>query len=80
LVTRYATKSAEATNENQRLVEATVMVSRVMSALRNGMVVLFHDGGGDTRSETVAAVAILIPELQAAGYRVAALPPQGMGG
>lgn len=56
-----------------------VIVSRVISALRNGMVVLFHDGGGDTRSETVAAVAILIPELQAAGFRVAALPPQGMG-
>jgi peptidoglycan-N-acetylglucosamine deacetylase len=57
-----------------------VIVSRVMAALHNGMVVLFHDGGGNTRSQTVAAVAILIPELQAAGYRVAALPPQGMGG
>jgi peptidoglycan-N-acetylglucosamine deacetylase len=57
-----------------------VIVSRVMSALHNGMVVLFHDGGGYTRSETVAAVAILIPEIQAAGYRVAALPAQGMGG
>ena len=51
-----------------------VIVSRVMSALHSGMVVLFHDGGGKTRSETVAAVGILIPELQAAGYRVAALP------
>ena len=57
-----------------------VIVSRVMAALHNGMVVLFHDGGGNTRSQTVAAVAILIPELEAAGYRVAALPPQGMGG
>lgn len=57
-----------------------VIVLRVMAALHNGMVVLFHDGGGYTRSETVAAVAILLPELQAAGYRVAALPPQGMGG
>jgi peptidoglycan/xylan/chitin deacetylase (PgdA/CDA1 family) len=50
-----------------------------MAALHNGMVVLFHDGGGYTRSETVAAVAILIPELEAAGYQLAALPPQGIG-
>jgi peptidoglycan-N-acetylglucosamine deacetylase len=57
-----------------------VIVSRVMSSLHNGMVVLFHDGGGDTRSETVAAVEILIPDLQGAGYRVAALPAQGVGG
>ena len=56
-----------------------VIVLRVMAALHNGMVVLFHDGGGVTRSQTVAAVAILIPKLQAAGYRLAALPPQGMG-
>ena len=56
-----------------------VIVLRVMAALHNGMVVLLHDGGGSTRSETVAAVAILIPELEAAGYRLAALPPQGIG-
>jgi peptidoglycan/xylan/chitin deacetylase (PgdA/CDA1 family) len=56
-----------------------VIVIRVMAALHNGMVVLFHDGGGYTRSETVAAVAILIPELEAAGYQLAALPPQGIG-
>jgi peptidoglycan-N-acetylglucosamine deacetylase len=56
----------------------SVIVSRVMSALRNGLVVLMHDGGGHTRTETVAAVAILIPKLEAAGYRVAALPAQGI--
>ena len=55
-----------------------VIVIRVMAALHNGMVVLLHDGGGVTRSETVAAVAILIPELEAAGYRLAALPRQGI--
>jgi peptidoglycan/xylan/chitin deacetylase (PgdA/CDA1 family) len=54
-----------------------VIVLRVMAALHNGMVVLFHDGGGSTRSETVAAVALLIPQLEAAGYRLAALPAQG---
>jgi chitin deacetylase len=42
------------------------------------MVVLLHDGGGN-RSETVAAVAVLIPELEAAGYRIAALPAKGIG-
>jgi peptidoglycan/xylan/chitin deacetylase (PgdA/CDA1 family) len=56
-----------------------VIVLRVMAALHNGMVVLLHDGGGVTRSETVAAVAILIPQLEAAGYRLAALPRQGIG-
>jgi peptidoglycan-N-acetylglucosamine deacetylase len=56
-----------------------VIVLRVMAALHNGMVVLLHDGGGYTRSETVAAVAILIPELNAAGYRLAALPAHGIG-
>jgi hypothetical protein len=49
-----------------------------MAALHNGMVVLFHDGGGSTRSETVAAVALLIPQLEATGYRLAALPAQGI--
>jgi peptidoglycan-N-acetylglucosamine deacetylase len=55
-----------------------VIVLRVMAALHNGMVVLFHDGGGSTRSETVAAVALLIPQLEAAGYRLAAFPAQGI--
>jgi peptidoglycan-N-acetylglucosamine deacetylase len=55
-----------------------VIVLRVMAALHSGMVVLLHDGGGNTRSETVAAVAILIPELEASGYRLAALPSEGM--
>ena len=47
-----------------------LIVFGVMAALHNGMVVLLHDGGGYTRSETVNAVAILIPELEAAGYRL----------
>jgi peptidoglycan/xylan/chitin deacetylase (PgdA/CDA1 family) len=59
---------------------STVIVLRVLAALRNGTVVLFHDGGGHTRSETVAALAILLPELLADGYRIAALPPGGVGG
>jgi hypothetical protein len=61
-----------------QLPRTQVIVLRVMAALPNGMVVLFHDGGGYTRTEMVAAAGILIPELQAAGYRVAALPAQGI--
>jgi peptidoglycan/xylan/chitin deacetylase (PgdA/CDA1 family) len=65
------------TTGDWQLPGTSVIVSRVMSALRNGLVVLLHDGGGHTRAETVAALAILIPRLEAAGYRVAALPAQG---
>jgi len=43
------------------------IVSRVAQAVRPGSIVLFHDGGGD-RSQTVAAIAQLIPALKAAGY------------
>ncbi|MEP6954618.1 MAG: bifunctional polysaccharide deacetylase/glycosyltransferase family 2 protein, partial [Solirubrobacteraceae bacterium] len=41
---------------------------------RNGRggVVMFHDGGGN-RAQTVAALAVLIPRLQAQGYRFVAL-------
>jgi peptidoglycan/xylan/chitin deacetylase (PgdA/CDA1 family) len=36
--------------------------------VRNGYIVLLHDGGGD-RSQTVAAVGTIITTLQARGYR-----------
>ncbi|MGV4989135.1 polysaccharide deacetylase family protein [Streptomyces sp. NRAIS4] len=35
--------------------------------LRGGPTVLFHDGGGD-RSQTVAALAVLLPRLKSQGY------------
>jgi cellulose synthase/poly-beta-1,6-N-acetylglucosamine synthase-like glycosyltransferase/peptidoglycan/xylan/chitin deacetylase (PgdA/CDA1 family) len=37
-----------------------------------GGVVMFHDGGGD-RSQTVAALKVLIPRLKAQGYRFVSL-------
>ncbi|MFA5883477.1 MAG: polysaccharide deacetylase family protein [Acidimicrobiia bacterium] len=46
---------------------AAVIVARVAQAVRPGSIVLFHDGGGD-RSQTVAAIAQLIPALKSAGY------------
>ncbi|MBO0868734.1 MAG: glycosyltransferase, partial [Micromonosporaceae bacterium] len=44
------------------------IVNRALPAGVAGEVVMMHDSGGD-RSQTVAAVAQLIPRLQAQGYR-----------
>lgn len=43
------------------------IVLTVLNELRPGGIVLMHDGGGD-RSQTVAALAELLPELAAAGW------------
>jgi peptidoglycan/xylan/chitin deacetylase (PgdA/CDA1 family) len=43
------------------------IVARVSQAVRPGSIVLFHDGGTD-RSQTVAALAQLVPALRAAGF------------
>jgi peptidoglycan/xylan/chitin deacetylase (PgdA/CDA1 family) len=43
------------------------IVSFVLDNVRNGDIVLLHDGGGD-RSQTVAAVPTIIAELQERGY------------
>lgn len=40
---------------------------RVLLQLQPGAVVLLHDGGGD-RSQTLAALAWLLPHLRAAGW------------
>ena len=47
-------------------------LTRVLARLRPGAVVLLHDGGGD-RSQTVAALAVLLDALAARGWRSAAL-------
>lgn len=44
------------------------LVARVESRLTPGAVVLLHDGGGD-RTQTVEAVAELLPRLTARGWR-----------
>lgn len=46
----------------------SVIVSRIMKNTRTGSIVLEHDGGGD-RSQTVAALKIVLPQLLDAGYR-----------
>jgi peptidoglycan/xylan/chitin deacetylase (PgdA/CDA1 family) len=44
-----------------------VIVRRVLNNVRPGSVILMHDGGGD-RSQTVAALAIILKALKARGY------------
>jgi peptidoglycan/xylan/chitin deacetylase (PgdA/CDA1 family) len=43
------------------------IVARVMSQVRPGVIILMHDGGGD-RSNTIAAVPIIIDTLRKQGY------------
>ena len=43
------------------------IVSRVMTTVKPGSIVLMHDGGGD-RSQTVAAVPRIVRKLRARGY------------
>lgn len=45
------------------------IVNRVLNNVEAGSRILLHDGGGD-RSQTVAAVDLLIPRLRARGYVV----------
>ncbi|MFD0524561.1 polysaccharide deacetylase family protein [Paractinoplanes durhamensis] len=48
---------------------ADVLAQRIRDRLTPGAVILMHDGGGD-RSQTVDAVAQVIPELRAQGWRL----------
>jgi peptidoglycan/xylan/chitin deacetylase (PgdA/CDA1 family) len=46
------------------------IVGNIMRNTRTGSIILEHDGGGD-RSQTVAALKIVLPRLLDAGYRFA---------
>ena len=46
------------------------IVGAIMKTTKSGSIILEHDGGGD-RSETVAALKIVIPRLLDEGYRFA---------
>ena len=52
----------------QAIIDRTVAGVEASSEERSGNVVLLHDAGGD-RSQTVAALPVLIDRLRAAGYR-----------
>jgi peptidoglycan/xylan/chitin deacetylase (PgdA/CDA1 family) len=44
------------------------IVANVMNNVRPGSIILMHDGGGDSRAQTVAALKRIIPELRDRGY------------
>lgn len=46
----------------------TSIVSNIMTHTRPGSIILEHDGGGN-RSQTVAALRVVLPRLLAAGYK-----------
>jgi peptidoglycan/xylan/chitin deacetylase (PgdA/CDA1 family) len=48
------------------------IASNILSNTRTGSIILEHDGGGD-RSQTVAALSLVIPRLLDAGYHFRAL-------
>jgi peptidoglycan/xylan/chitin deacetylase (PgdA/CDA1 family) len=50
-----------------------VIVRHVLAHASNGAIVLMHDGGGD-RSQTVAALDKIIPELQRRGFELVTIP------
>jgi peptidoglycan/xylan/chitin deacetylase (PgdA/CDA1 family) len=49
------------------------IVSRTLADMHPGAIVLMHDGGGD-RSQTVAAVKVLIRKLRKRGYQFVTVP------
>ncbi|WP_427885451.1 polysaccharide deacetylase family protein [Kribbella sp. GL6] len=49
-----------------------MIVKRVLAAVKPGAIVIMHDGGGN-RSQTVAALDQLLPDLAARGYGFPAL-------
>ena len=49
------------------------IVDNVLRQVKNGSIILMHDGGGD-RSETIDAVARIIPELRRRGFEFVTIP------
>jgi peptidoglycan-N-acetylglucosamine deacetylase len=49
------------------------IVQRVLTNAQPGAIVLMHDGGGD-RSQTIAALPLIIHGLRARGYRLVTVP------
>jgi cellulose synthase/poly-beta-1,6-N-acetylglucosamine synthase-like glycosyltransferase/spore germination protein YaaH/peptidoglycan/xylan/chitin deacetylase (PgdA/CDA1 family) len=54
-------------------VPAQEIIDGVLRQADTGNIVLFHDGGGD-RSQTVAALPVIIDELRARGYQIVSVP------
>jgi len=64
--------------EDWRKPGAEKIVSNVMEHIRNGDIILMHDGDkwrhGSDRSQTVAALPIIIEQLRQAGYEFVTIP------
>jgi cellulose synthase/poly-beta-1,6-N-acetylglucosamine synthase-like glycosyltransferase/spore germination protein YaaH/peptidoglycan/xylan/chitin deacetylase (PgdA/CDA1 family) len=54
-------------------VQAQEIIDGVLRQTNAGNIVLFHDGGGD-RSQTVAALPVIIDQLRARGYQIIPVP------
>jgi len=54
-------------------VPAHEIIDAVLRQAESGNIVLFHDGGGD-RSQTVAALPVIIDQLRARGYQIVSVP------
>jgi peptidoglycan/xylan/chitin deacetylase (PgdA/CDA1 family) len=52
---------------------AGTIAYRVLSDVRDGSIVLFHDGGGN-RSQTVEALQTVLPELLRRGFQTSVIP------
>ena len=50
----------------------SVIVSRILRLAGDGAIILLHDGGGD-RSQTIAALPIIITSLRASGFQLVTL-------
>lgn len=59
--------------EDWRRPGASVIANRILKGAKPGAVILMHDGGGD-RSQTVAALKTVLPQLVKRGYTMATLP------
>ncbi len=51
---------------------ASSIASSVLNSVRDGSVVLFHDGGGN-RSQTVEALQVVLPELLRRGFQTSVI-------
>jgi peptidoglycan-N-acetylglucosamine deacetylase len=56
-----------------RLPGRAAIIRSALVGARPGAIILFHDGGGN-RSETVAALPVVIARLRARGYRLVTVP------
>jgi peptidoglycan/xylan/chitin deacetylase (PgdA/CDA1 family) len=60
-------------SQDYRLPGVEAIVERVLAGARPGAIVLLHDGGGD-RSQTLAAVPVIVRELRRRGFTLVTVP------